>query len=170
MHEGFYHLMKNLIILGIDPGSKTTAFGIVDCLNKTFYYDFVRLQNIKNFDDKIHAVFAKTQEVIENYDISEVAIEDVFYSVNIKSSLKLSEIKGSILAAVKNAHINVVHYSTREIKQAISGYGAASKAQLKFIVEKIFNTKLDKLPLDVSDAISTALAHCSYKHTTSRIN
>ena len=159
-----------MIILGIDPGSKTTAFGIVDCLNKTFEYDFISLQKIQNFDDKLYAVFLKTQEVIKNHNINEAAVEDVFYSVNIKSSLKLSEIKGAILAAIKLSNINVAHYSTREIKQAISGYGAASKTQLKFIIEKTFNKKLDNLPLDVSDAISIALAHCSYKHTTSRIN
>ncbi len=162
--------MKNLIILGIDPGSKITAFGIVDCLNKICSYDFIKLQNISNFDDKLRMVFEKTQEIIRDYNITEAAVEDVFYSVNIKSSLKLSEIKGAILAAAKVAHINIAHYSTREVKQLVSGYGAASKTQLKFIIEKIFNTKLDKLPLDVSDAISIALAHCSYKHTTSRID
>ncbi|MGC9257273.1 MAG: crossover junction endodeoxyribonuclease RuvC [Desulfurella sp.] len=156
--------------MGIDPGSRTTAFGIVDCLKKTFIYDFIELNKISDFDNKLCLVFKKTQEILKNYEITEAAVEDVFYSVNIKSSLKLSEIKGAILAAIKIANINVVHYSTREVKQAISGYGAASKNQLKFIIEKTFNTKLDKLPLDVSDAISIALAHCSYKHTASRIN
>lgn len=162
--------MKNLIILGIDPGSKTTAFGMVDCFKKTFSYDFIKLNKIGDFDKKLCLVFEKTQEILKNYEITEAVVEDVFYSVNIKSSLKLSEIKGAILAAIKIANINVVHYSTREVKQAISGYGAASKSQLKFIIEKTFNAKLDKLPLDVSDAISIALAHCSYKHTASCID
>jgi len=162
--------MKKLTILGIDPGSKVTAFGIVDCLNKTCSYDFVRLTSIPNFDDKLYLVFKKTKEIIDKYEIEEVAIEDVFYSVNIKSSFKLSEIKGAALVAAKISGKSVTHYLPKEIKQAISGYGAASKAQLRFIIEKIFNIKLEKTPLDVSDAISIALAHCSYKHAASRID
>jgi len=146
-------------ILGIDPGSAITAYGIVDLENNDFLYTHLKLSPKRSLEDKIYDIFKFTVDVIDNSKIDSVAIENPFYSVNIKSSMILSQIKGAIIAAVKMKGLDIYQYSPREIKKSVCGYGAAEKEQVRFIVEKTLALDLKGEPLDVSDALSVALTH-----------
>ncbi len=146
-------------ILGIDPGSAITAYGIIDLKNKDFSYTHLKLNPKRSLEDKIYDIFEFTVDIIEHSKIYSVAIESPFYSVNIRSSMILSQIKGAIIAAVKMKGLNIYQYSPREIKKSVCGYGAAEKEQVRFIVEKTLHINLKKEPLDVSDALSVALTH-----------
>lgn len=148
-----------MYILGIDPGSRITAYGIVDVENNDFSYTYLKLKSKRSLEDKIYDIFKFTIDIIDNSKIDSVAIENPFYSVNIKSSMILSQIKGAIIAAVKMRGLDIYQYSPREIKKSVCGYGAAEKEQVRFIVEKTLHIDLKKEPLDVSDALSVALTH-----------
>ncbi len=148
-----------MLILGIDPGSTITACGIIDSLSKRTIFDYIKLKRNLNQNDKIYSVYRFIQEVVREFQPEEVAIETPFYSVNIQSAMLLSEIKAASIIAAKQEGLTVFQYTPRQIKQAICGYGAADKSQIRFVVEKTLKLDLKELPFDVSDAIAVALTH-----------
>ncbi len=148
-----------MLILGIDPGSTITACGIIDSLSKRTIFDYIKLKRNLSQNDKIYSVYRFIQEVVREFQPEEVAIETPFYSVNIQSAMLLSEIKAASIIAAKQEGLTVFQYTPRQIKQAICGYGAADKSQIRFVVEKTLKLDLKELPFDVSDAIAVALTH-----------
>jgi len=153
-----------MLILGIDPGSKITACGIIDPSTKDSFWETKRLSNRLKQDDKIFEIFKFVSTVIDKYKPTEIAIESPFHSVNIKSAMVLSEIKSAAIVAAKLKNLNVYQYSPREVKQSICGYGAADKNQVKFVIEKTLNISLKDELLDVSDALAVALTHIYTKN------
>ncbi|WP_022669914.1 crossover junction endodeoxyribonuclease RuvC [Hippea alviniae] len=152
-----------MLILGVDPGSKITACGLIDSSTKHSFWEIKKINNRLKQTDKIFEVFEFILKVIEKYKPEELAVESPFHSVNIKSAMILSEIKAAVIVAAKFKNINVYQYSPREVKQAICGYGAADKNQIKFVVEKTLKVSLKDELLDVSDALALALTHI-YTH------
>jgi len=153
-----------MLILGIDPGSTITACGIIDTLSKKTVFDYIKLKKNLSQDDKVYSVYKFIQEILKDFQPEEVAIETPFYSVNIQSAMLLSEIKAASVIAAKQEGLTVFQYTPREIKQAICGYGAADKNQIRFVIEKTLKLDLKELPLDVSDAIAVALTHIYTNH------
>ncbi len=148
-----------MLILGIDPGSSITAYGLIDTKTKNVKYDYIKLKKSLSKEDKIYKIFLYTKEIIENNSVENVAVEDSFYSVNIQSSMLLSEVRAAVIIASKEKNIDIYQYLPRQVKQAVCGYGAATKEQIKFIVEKTLKIDLKDQPLDVSDALGVALTH-----------
>ncbi len=148
-----------MLILGIDPGSSITAYGLIDTKTKNVKYDYIKLKKSLSKEDKIYKIFLYTKEIIENNSVESVAVEDSFYSVNIQSSMLLSEVRAAVIIASKEKNIDIYQYLPRQVKQAVCGYGAATKEQIKFIVEKTLKIDLKNQPLDVSDALGVALTH-----------
>ncbi len=148
-----------MLILGIDPGSSITAYGLIDTKTKNVKYDYIKLKKSLSKEDKIYKIFLYTKEIIENNSVENVAVEDSFYSVNIQSSMLLSEVRAAVIIASKEKNIDIYQYLPRQVKQAVCGYGAATKEQIKFIVEKTLKIDLKNQPLDVSDALGVALTH-----------
>ncbi len=148
-----------MLILGIDPGSSITAYGLIDTKTKNVKYDYIKLKKSLSKEDKIYKIFLYTKEIIENNSVENVAVEDSFYSVNIQSSMLLSEVRAAVIIASKEKNIDIYQYLPRQVKQAVCGYGAATKEQIKFIVEKTLKINLKNQPLDVSDALGVALTH-----------
>ncbi len=146
-------------ILGVDPGSSITAFGIVDSQTKQASFDFLKLPKKLSQEDKIYKVYLYTKNIIENNGVDGVVLEGTFYSVNIKSAMILSQMRAAVIVAAKEFGIDIFQYQPREIKQAVCGYGGAAKEQIRFIVEKTLSVSLENQPLDVSDALAIALTH-----------
>ncbi len=148
-----------MLILGIDPGSSITACGLIDTKTKDVEYDYIKLKKSLSKEDKIYKIFLYVKKIIENNNVENVAVEDSFYSVNIQSSMLLSEVRAAVIIASKEKNIGIYQYLPRQVKQAVCGYGAATKEQIKFIVEKTLKIDLTNQPLDVSDALGVALTH-----------
>ncbi len=148
-----------MFILGIDPGSSVTAYGLIDSETKQSEYGFIKLKKQSTHEDKIYKIFMYIKDTIASYKVDSVAIENSFYSVNIQSAMLLSQVRAAVIIAAKDRGIEVYQYLPRQVKQAVCGYGAADKEQIRFIVEKTLNIHLDKQPLDVSDALAVALTH-----------
>ena len=148
-----------MLIIGVDPGSSTTACGVIETNTKHIEFEVLKLKRNLNEVEKIMNVFEFIKNTIENYNPEEFAIETPFYSVNIKTAMILTQIKTAAIIAARLLNIPVYQYTPRQIKQAICGYGAADKKQIKFVVEKTLKIDLSSQPYDVSDAIAVALTH-----------
>ncbi len=150
------------IILGIDPGSRVTGFGVIKSDGNKYEYvasGCVRTSH-KEFPQRLRQIFSDLSEVIELHQPDQSAIEDVFMHVNPRGALKLGQARGAAIAALTNQDLPVAEYSPRSIKQAIVGYGAATKDQVQHMVKLLLNIDGD-LQEDASDALAVAICHAN---------
>lgn len=154
------------IILGIDPGSRLTGYGVVKKEGRTFTYlgsGCIKTIATKNEEDqklstRLQVIFAGVSELIVQFQPDEFAIEQVFMAKNPDSALKLGQARGAAIVAATNSNLPVAEYSARQIKQSVVGTGAADKTQVQHMVKSIL--KLDGTPqADAADALAVALCH-----------
>lgn len=150
----------SLRILGIDPGSRLTGFGIVDCGGKQpQYVASGAINSIKGeFADRLKLIFESIEEIVSTYHPDVVAVESVFLHKNASSALKLGHARSAAICATFSARAEVVEYAPREIKQAIVGTGAASKEQVQHMVKSLLCLEGDP-SVDAADALAAALCH-----------
>lgn len=152
-----------MIILGVDPGTLFTGFAVVSGVNQKLEllkYDVIKIPSKNSLPLRLKIIYDSLVSVIDEFKPDEFAIETAFYGKNVQSTLKLGHARGvSILAAV-NKEIPTTEYSPREIKKSVTGRGAASKEQVKFMVCRTFRLDQEKsMQSDVSDAIAVAVCH-----------
>ena len=147
-------------IIGIDPGSRRTGYGIVDISGATINYvtsGIIRLPE-DSLPERLQLIFDAVSQLIEEYKPVVMSIEDVFMSINPRGALKLGQARGAAILAGTNAKLPVSEYSPRSVKQAIVGTGAADKKQVQMMV-----TSLLKLPgepaEDAADGLAVAICH-----------
>ncbi len=151
-----------MVILGIDPGSVIAGFGAIETENrKTRLIDCgcIRTQAKLPFAQRLQKIYRELTEVLARIRPDEVAVEDVFYSKNVKSALKIGHARGVILLAAADAGLPIAEYSPREVKQAVVGSGSASKEQVQFMVKHILALKETPQTYDTTDALAVALCH-----------
>ncbi len=147
-------------ILGIDPGSRLTGFGILDFDGDTPAY--VSSGTVKSIDggfaDRLRQIFEAVAGIMNEFNPDIVAIESVFMHKNASSALKLGHARSAALCATFEHDVEVFEYAPREIKQAVVGTGSATKEQVQHMVVSIL--KLDGTPApDAADALAAALCH-----------
>ena len=147
-------------ILGIDPGSRITGFGIIDVQGpRVSYVDSgcIRLQD-KELPERLKTIFESIATIIDTYQPQELAVERVFMHRNPDSALKLGQARGVAICAGVVAGLPIHEYAPRAIKQAVVGRGAAAKEQVQHMVCALLN--LDSQPqADAADALAVALCH-----------
>ncbi|MBL7174686.1 MAG: crossover junction endodeoxyribonuclease RuvC [Desulfobacteraceae bacterium] len=153
-----------MLVLGVDPGSRVTGYGLVEkennqmtCIHAGTISSPAKLP----FYERIHKIFQSMVEIMDHYRPQEMAIEDVFFAKNVKSSLKLGHARGAVLIAAVQCGIKIFEYTPLEIKKSTVGYGRATKEQVRSMVQIILNLK-DKPNLDTSDALATAICHLNW--------
>jgi crossover junction endodeoxyribonuclease RuvC len=152
-------------ILGIDPGSRITGFGVIrsNGLKHAYVTSGCIRMTSSNLAQKLQQIYAGIQEVILTFSPDEVAIEEVFMAKNPSSALKLGHARGVAIVAASLNKIAVAEYSTRQIKQTVVGYGAASKVQIQHMVKATL--KLSGVPqTDAADALAVAICHAQMHH------
>jgi len=156
-------LTSSIRILGIDPGSRITGLGIIDVVDKKdlklCYYGCIKTDQKKTFPFRLKQIYSGLTELIEKYQPDHVALEDIFYSDNVKTAIVMGHTRGVSLLAAVNLGIIPAEYSPREVKQSVVGRGNASTEQVHFMVKNILNVAIDILPDDASDALAVALCH-----------
>ena len=153
------------IILGIDPGSRITGFGVIESDGRTHRYieSGTISSTSKIFSKRLQIIFRGIDAVMQEYQPDEVGVEDIFMHVNPMGALKLGQARGAAICAAAQQDAIIAEYTARQIKQAIVGYGAAQKAQVQHMVIRMLNLKID-LASDAADALAVALCHA---HTRS---
>jgi crossover junction endodeoxyribonuclease RuvC len=148
------------IILGIDPGSRITGFGVISSDGNKHEYltsGCIKLTQTE-FPLRLRQIFVALSEIINTYNPQKAAIEQVFMHTNANSALKLGLARGAAITALVVKDIPVAEYSARQIKQAIVGYGAATKAQVQHMVKILLNLT-GEIQEDAADALAIALYH-----------
>ncbi len=149
-----------MLILGIDPGSVTTGYGIIDHQGSTARYIASGSIRIGQYElpERLKQIFNDLTAIVLQYQPAQVAVEKVFVHKNVSSALKLGQARGVAIAAVACQDLSIAEYSAREVKQAIVGYGNADKTQVQMMVKTIL--RLNGLPAaDAADALAIALCH-----------
>lgn len=157
-------------ILGIDPGSRITGYGIIEQgLNDCRYIASccIRVQ-ADYFPDRLKQIFDSVLEIIEVYRPEQMAIEQVFMHKNADSALKLGQARGAAICAVQTADLPVFEYAARQVKQALVGKGNAEKTQVQHMVKILLGIQ-GELQIDASDALGLCLCHSHHRQTALRI-
>lgn len=158
------------LILGIDPGSRHTGYGLVEHVgNRSRAVAFGTISTShKEMPPRLGEIFAGIDQVVKQYGPAEVSIEKVFMARNADSALKLGQARGAAIAAVMQASIPVFEYSARQVKQAVVGKGSAEKIQVGEMVRHLLG--LEKRPQeDAADALAIALCHAHMRVSLARM-
>jgi crossover junction endodeoxyribonuclease RuvC len=149
-------------ILGVDPGSSVTGYGVVAGEGSEFSYvasGVIRLPRGASRFEKLRTIFEELGKVIAEHSPTHFAIEEVFYSKNPRSALVLGEARGAAILAAATAGVPIHEYSAREVKQAVTGNGAAHKSQVNFMLGKLLGLDPPPESEDESDALAIAMCH-----------
>jgi crossover junction endodeoxyribonuclease RuvC len=158
------------IILGIDPGSQITGFGVIESDGKNHRYiagGCIRVKKIiaaqkQQFHNHLQQIFDGIAEIAATYKPDEMAIEQVFMHENANSAIKLGQARGSAIVATTSTLKNIIvaEYSARQIKQAVVGYGAAAKPQVQHMIKCLLKIT-EEIPADMADALAVAWCHAN---------
>ena len=158
------------IILGIDPGSLITGYGVISVTgDKLTYLDSgcIRVAG-KELPQRLQQIYADIRKIMEQFHPDEAAIEQVFMQQNAGSALKLGQARGAAIVAILSDNIPLGEYSARQVKQAVVGYGAAAKTQVQQMVKSMLN--LPKIPqADAADALAIAICHAHFRTSVQAI-
>jgi len=152
-------------VLGIDPGSETTGWGVVE--GDARRYELVEFGAVKagpreRFAARLLKIASGVEELIERFRPDVCAVEEAFFAVNAQTALKLGHVRGVVLYAAERASVEIVEYAPRLVKQVVVGYGAAEKHQTQEMVRVLLRLKTPPQPYDAADAL--ALAVCHFHH------
>ena len=156
-----------MIIIGIDPGSRITGYGLIRLEgNKTFYLDSgcVRV-TAENTGSRLQQIHTGLKAIIQQYQPCEAAIEQIFMHQNPGSALKLGQARGAAMTALE---LPVSEYSARQVKLSVVGFGAAKKAQVQHMVLQLLN-RTGQLQADEADALAIALCHAHTRFSLQKI-
>jgi crossover junction endodeoxyribonuclease RuvC len=148
-------------VLGLDPGSRRTGFGIVEALGNTYrcltHGPIVPGARL-GMPQRLEAIAARVDDLISEHAPDCVCIEEAFYHESVRSTLVLGHVRGALMLTAVRRGVTIAEYSPREIKMSVAGNGGASKEQVQFMVKRLL--ALDASPqADAADALAAALCH-----------
>jgi len=150
------------IILGIDPGTNVTGFGVIRSDGNVPHLVTLGSLDLSKIGDhylKLKRIFERITELIEEYHPDELAIEAPFYGKNVQSMLKLGRAQGAAISAALARSVPIFEYAPRKIKMSITGQGAASKEQVAAMLMNILRFREEDIVLDATDGLAAALCH-----------
>jgi len=150
-------------VLGIDCGGEYTGYGVVEinaggklaCLS----CGAIKLSARESLPRRLSQIYTQLGAIISKHQPDEVAIEDVFYALNVKSALRLGQVRGVAMLAAAAAGLEVAEYSPLTIKSSVVGYGRAEKHQVQDMVTRLLTLPSRPEPMDASDALAIAICH-----------
>ncbi|MBI9071854.1 MAG: crossover junction endodeoxyribonuclease RuvC [Melioribacteraceae bacterium] len=157
-------------IIGIDPGTLHTGYGIINYEQNEvslIYAGVINTSPKKDLSERLKVIYDEVNQLIKIYQPDEFSIETAFFGKNIQSALKLGHARGVAFLAAAHNGLVVNEYSPREIKRAVVGNGAATKEQVQYMIQNILKTKKE-LKFDISDALAIAVCHAFRLKTFSK--
>jgi crossover junction endodeoxyribonuclease RuvC len=159
------------LILGIDPGSRKTGFGVIEELHGQHRYvasGVIRVPDI-SLAERLKVIFDAVSEIIAEYHPDEMAIEHVFMAKSAGSALKLGQARGAAIVAAANLLLPVAEYEAKKVKQSVVGNGAADKVQVQHMVKQLL--RLSACPQeDAADALAIAICHANTRRHLLKLN
>lgn len=149
-------------ILGIDPGIAIVGYGVIDVIgnkNIVVTYGAITTPADMAFPNRLEKIYRDLDEIIKKYEPDDVAFEELFFNKNVKTAITVGQARGVEVLAAKINNKEIYEYTPLQIKQAITGYGRATKAQIQEMVKFMLGLKEVPKPDDVADALAVALTH-----------
>jgi crossover junction endodeoxyribonuclease RuvC len=150
-------------VLGIDPAvAGATGYGIVEfegAVPHLLRFGALKLPARATFAARLREIHKLIEALVEEFTPDAVAVESVFTALNMRTALRLAEMRGVVLLAAAQAQIPAHSYSPREVKASVAGYGAASKQQMQQMVSSVLGLSSYPQPADAADALAVALCH-----------
>ncbi len=156
-------------IIGIDPGTLKTGYGIIDVIGTRLHYvssGIIRLKD-KEMPPRLNIIFESVAELIAQYKPEHMAIEEIFFARNPQSAIKLGQARGVAIVAATQANLTVAEYSPRLVKKNVVGTGAATKTQVNYMVQKILSLPNNPQE-DAADALALAICHFQYRNLSNQ--
>ena len=150
-------------VLGIDPGTMVTGFGIVDDIRgKLFSVGFGTIEGKRkdSFPDRLKMMFDGLNKTIEDYKPEQIALESAFYGKSVKAAIKIGEARGVAILCAGLAGISLFEYAPTEVKRAVVGIGNAQKMQVSKMVKVLLSLSEVPEKFDATDALAIAICHC----------
>jgi crossover junction endodeoxyribonuclease RuvC len=162
-------------VCGIDCGTETTGYGVVEWDDSSRNPHLVSLDSggicppkKAQLPERLAFIYAAMTSLIERWRPDVVAVEEVFYSVNARSAIRLGHVRGVALLAAATAGLAVAEYAPLTIKSTVTGYGLAAKNQVQFMVARLLSLPSAPEPADAADALAIAICHIHHAQTLSR--
>ncbi len=159
-------------ILGIDPGSRTLGWGIVEGSGLKYQgvaYGTIKTGSKLDFADRLLKIHNDLTQIVERFKPDALSVEEAFYARNVKVALKLGQVRGVVLLLGKQSGLEIAEYSPRLIKSTVVGYGAAEKHQVQEMVRVLLKLKKTPEPHDAADALAIAICHFHHSGAIDRI-
>ncbi len=164
-----------MIILGIDPGTATTGYGIIDYQKSKFKildYGCILTKQGLDLADRLCLISGEMEKIIKKFHPEIMAVEEIFYFKNAKTVISVSQARGAILLTGKKKRLTIFEFTPLQVKQAVVGYGRADKKQVQAMVKAILNLKEIPRPDDAADALAIAICAASnikFKNQISKV-
>jgi crossover junction endodeoxyribonuclease RuvC len=155
-----------MLVIGIDPGTAITGYGIVreDDAGKLVAVDYgvITTPAGMKMPKRLTIIYEELSAIIKKHKLNTSAVEKIFFSKNVKTAMSVGQARGVVLLSLDQAGIEIANYSPNEIKQAVTGYGGADKRQIQEMVKILL--ELDEIPKpdDAADALAVAICHLQY--------
>lgn len=149
-------------ILGVDPGTAITGFGVIDTDGSKFTFvdaGVIRTPKDQPMNDRLSTVYDEMKELIEEFKPDVMSIELLFFARNVTTAMTVGQSRGIVMLAATQARIPIYEYTPMQVKQAVTGYGKADKKQIQEMVKNLL--KLDQIPQpdDAADGLAIAITH-----------
>lgn len=151
-----------MIILGIDPGTATTGFGLVKKEGSKLYpidYGCIETKSKVAMPDRLNEIYKQTEKIINKYKPDTLACEELFFFKNLKTAITVAQARGVLIVSGRKNQIPVFEYTPLQVKQALTGYGRAEKKQIQKMVKLMLNLEEIPKPDDAADALAVAICH-----------
>lgn len=148
------------VIMGVDAALAATGIGILRVCGddmEILHTELIKTSEKQGLPNRLEKLHRSICEIIEKFEPDILALEDIFYSKNVKIALSLGQARGVVLLACAQNGLKLAEFSAREIKQAVTGNGAASKEQVAFMVKSLLKVREDFVTFDISDSLAAAL-------------
>lgn len=150
--------------MGIDPGIAIVGYGFLELKGNSYKvldYGAITTEAKVPLPDRLNSIYTEMNELIEKYKPNDIAFEELFFNKNVKTAITVAQARGVEVLAAKKSHAGLYEYTPLQVKQAIVGYGRATKSQIQEMVKIILNLEKAPKPDDVADALAVAITHGS---------
>ena len=160
-----------MIILGLDPGTATTGYGVIRVLGNRFQmleYGIISTPAKNPMEKRLEMIYDNLQELLQKWQPDQAAVEELFFNQNITTAITVGQARGVLLLCCAQNNVPLAEYTPLQVKQALVGYGRADKKQIQQMVKMFLNLADIPKPDDAADALAIAICHAHNYQTNQR--
>lgn len=155
-----------MIVLGVDPGTAITGWGIIKTVNGSSFVvngcGAITTKSTMKFPERLKIIHRELKKIIRQYKPEVAAVEELFFAKNVKTAINVGQARGVVILTAIEENLEIFEYTPLQVKQSVVGYGRAEKSQMQKMVKALLGLKEIPTPDDVADALAVAFTHVSH--------